>query len=84
MQEDGYWQEADLIHKVKIMLSQHIGVPAVPVVEKGASVKTGDCIARPADGLSVGIHASVDGTVQEVTDKYIAIIRQLIYGIKFR
>ncbi len=76
LQEDGYWQEADLIHKVKIMLSQHIGVPAVPVVEKGASVKTGDCIARPADGLSVGIHASVDGTVQEVTDKYIAIIRQ--------
>lgn len=76
LQEDGYWQEADLIHKVKIMVSQHIGAPAVVAVEKGASVKAGDCIASPAEGLSVGIHASVDGTVQEITDKYIMIIRQ--------
>ena len=57
-------------------MSQHIGAPAVPVVEKGAEVRKGDCIARPAEGLSVGIHASVDGIVQEVTEKYITIVRQ--------
>lgn len=76
LQEDGYWEEADLIHKVKILLSQHIGAPAVPVVEKGAAVRTGDCIAKPAEGLSVGIHSSVDGIVQEVTEKSITILRQ--------
>ncbi len=76
LQEDGYWEKENLIHKVKLLLSQHIGAPAVPVVEKGAEVRKGDCIARPAEGLSVGIHASVDGIVQEVTEKYITIVRQ--------
>ena len=73
LQPDDYWKGEQLIHKVKILLSQHIGAPAVPVVEKGAAVHTGDCIARPAEGLSVGIHSSVDGIVQEVTAKYIMI-----------
>lgn len=76
LQEDDYWKKEDLIHKVKILLSQHIGAPAVPAVEKGASVRTGDCVAKPGKGLSVGIHASVDGIVQEVTEKYITIVRQ--------
>ena len=76
LQEDDYWKNEDLIHKVKILLSQHIGAPAVPVVEKGAAVRTGDCIAKPAEGLSVGIHSSVDGVVQEVTEKYILILRR--------
>ena len=76
LQEDDYWKREDLIHKVKILLSQHIGAPAVPAVEKGASVRTGDCVAKPGKGLSVGIHASVDGIVQEVTEKYITIVRQ--------
>ena len=73
LQEDGYWKEKDIIHKVKIMLSQHIGAPAVPVAEKGAKVKAGDMIAKPGNGLSVAIHASMDGIVREVTDKYIVI-----------
>lgn len=73
LQEDDYWKKEQQIHKVKILLSQHIGAPAQPIVEKGAVVKAGDQIAKPGNGLSVGIHASVDGVVQEVTDKYIVI-----------
>lgn len=73
LQEDGYWKEQDIIHKVKIMLSQHIGAPAVPVTESGAKVKAGDMIAKPGNGLSVAIHASMDGIVREVTEKYIMI-----------
>ena len=73
LQEDGYWKEQDIIHKVKILLSQHIGAPAVPVVENGAKVKAGDLIGKPGNGLSVAIHASMDGIVREVTDKYIVI-----------
>ncbi len=74
LQPDGYWKGERQIHKVKIPLSQHIGAPAVPVVEKGAEVSCGQCIAKPAEGLSVAIHSSVDGKVREVTDKYIVIV----------
>ncbi len=73
LQPDDWWRQEQHIHKVRIMLSQHIGAPAVAIVEKGALVKTGECIAKPAGGLSVGIHASLDGVVQEVTDKFITI-----------
>lgn len=73
LQPEGFWQEQQLIHKVRIPLSQHIGAPSVPLVEKGQQVKTGDCIAGPAEGLSVGIHASADGIVREVNDRYITI-----------
>ncbi len=73
LQEDGYWKGQDIIHKVKILTSQHIGAPAVPVVKEGAKVKTGDMIAGPGNGLSVAVHASMDGIVREVTNQYIVI-----------
>ena len=58
---------------VKIMLRQHIGAPAVPVVKEGDSVSRGQMIAEPAKGLSVAIHASISGRVTQVTDSYIVI-----------
>ena len=61
------------VKEVKIMLSQHIGAPAVCIVEKGQQVNTGDVIAKADDGLSVAIHASVAGVIKEVTEKYILI-----------
>ncbi len=73
LQEDGYWKTRDIIHKVKILLCQHIGAPAVPAVKEGTKVKAGDVIAGPGNGLSVAIHASMDGIVREVTDQYIVI-----------
>ena len=63
------------INKVKIMLSQHIGAPAIAAVKKGDTVKVGQIIGKPATGLSVAIHASIDGKVIEVTDRYITIQR---------
>ena len=59
--------------QVRIPLSQHIGAPAKAVVKKGDKISAGQMIAEPAEGLSVGIHASIDGTVSDVTDKYIEI-----------
>ncbi len=76
LQPEDFWRTEQRIRKVKILLSQHIGAPAVPTVEKGAQVKCGQRIADPAQGLSVGIHASVDGRVQEVTERYIVIVCQ--------
>lgn len=59
--------------KVKIKLSQHIGAPAAACVKVGDKVSEGDIIAKAQDGLSVNIHASITGTVEEVTDAYIII-----------
>ena len=64
------------VSKVKIMLSQHIGAPAAAIVKQGDKVTQGQMIAEPAKGLSVGIHASIDGVVSEVTDKYVIIETQ--------
>ena len=59
--------------EVKIKLSQHIGAPAVPCVSVGDAVQAGDVIAMAGAGLSVNIHASISGMVQEVTGSYIII-----------
>ena len=60
---------------VKILLSQHIGAPAVCAVKEGDTVKRGDVIALAKDGaLSVNIHSSIDGKVAEITEKYIKIV----------
>lgn len=61
------------IKKVRIMLSQHIGAPAQAVVSVGDKVEVGQMIAQPGNGLSVAIHASISGTVTEVSDRYVVI-----------
>ena len=58
---------------VKIPLSQHIGAPAKAVVAQGDTVKKGQKIAEAAEGLSVAIHASVDGVVKKVNEKEVVI-----------
>lgn len=59
--------------EVKILLSQHIGAPAVAKVAVGDTVAIGDIIATAAEGLSVNIHASKAGKVTEVTERYVVI-----------
>jgi Na+-translocating ferredoxin:NAD+ oxidoreductase RnfC subunit len=50
--------------KVNILLKQHAGAPAVPVVKCGDRVKAGDLLARPEpDKLGARIHSSIDGVV---------------------
>ena len=44
-------------------LSQHIGAPARPVVQKGDHVLAGQMIAEAGGFVSAPIHASVSGTV---------------------
>lgn len=64
------------VGRVRIPLSQHIGAPAKAVVSAGNRVKKGQLIGSPAEGLSVGIHASIDGVVEKVSDKGIVIKSQ--------
>jgi Na+-translocating ferredoxin:NAD+ oxidoreductase subunit C len=57
-----------LPEQVSIPLSQHLGVPAVPIVQKGDSVKAGQLIARGEAFISANIHSSVSGKVFRVDE----------------
>ncbi len=53
--------------KVEILLSQHVGAPAQPVVNPGDRVTRGQCIGIIPEGkLGAPVHASIDGVVTGV------------------
>ena len=54
--------------RVYISLSQHIGAPALPVVNVGDKVKKGTLIASASGAVSANIYSSVSGTVADVCD----------------
>ena len=49
-----------------VPLSQHIGAPAQPIVEKGDHVKVGQLIAQAASFMSANIHAPISGTITKI------------------
>ena len=55
-----------LPEKVTILLSQHIGLPAIPVVSNGDTVKVGQLIAQSRGFVSSNIHSSVSGKVVKI------------------
>jgi electron transport complex protein RnfC len=57
---------------VKIPLSQHIGAPCKPIVEKGDFVKVGQKIGEPLAFVSAPVHSSVSGVVKAVKNEKIA------------
>ena len=52
-------------------LSQHIGAPAKPIVEKGDHVLTGQKIAEAGGFVSAPIYATVSGTVKAIEPRRI-------------
>lgn len=62
--------------RVYISLRQHIGAPAVPVVNTGDTVKTGDLVGEiPPDSLGARLHASIDGRVAGIMNDHVVIER---------
>ena len=60
--------------RLKIALSQHIGAPATAVVKKGDKVTENQIIAAPPENaLGVPVHTPINGTVTEITNKFIII-----------
>ncbi|MEM3012026.1 MAG: hypothetical protein QW084_01520, partial [Candidatus Hadarchaeales archaeon] len=55
--------------RVVIPLRQHLGAPCDPLVEKGAQVKTGQKIGESKAPVSAPVHASVSGTVVELSPR---------------
>lgn len=61
-------------NRVKLMLRQHVGVPALPVVAEGQAVARGQMVARVDDTkLGCPVHSPIDGTVKRITEQYILI-----------
>lgn len=59
-------QVAPLPKQAFFPLSQHIGAPAKPVVQRGDKVKVGTLIAEAGGFVSAPIYSSVSGTVAKV------------------
>lgn len=57
--------------EVVIPLSQHIGAPAVPVVDVGERVLKGQLIAEAGGFVSANIHSSVSGTVKKIEKRLV-------------
>ncbi len=55
-----------LPQRMYISMSQHLGAPAKPLVQKGDKVKVGQMIGASAGFISANIHSSVSGTVAAV------------------
>jgi Na+-translocating ferredoxin:NAD+ oxidoreductase RnfC subunit len=64
------------VDRVRIALDRHTGVPAEPTVKKRKKVRMCDVVAAtPEDKLGTVCHASIAGTVTDVTDRYVEITR---------
>ena len=64
------------VQKVKILMKQHLGEPAEPVVKIGDNVEKGQLIGKAREGkLGANIHASICGKVTEVSGKFIKIAK---------
>jgi Na+-translocating ferredoxin:NAD+ oxidoreductase RnfC subunit len=63
--------------KVRLLLQQHVGKRAEPVIRRGTRVREGDVVADvPEAALGVPIHASISGRVVAVTPEYIDLARE--------
>jgi Na+-translocating ferredoxin:NAD+ oxidoreductase subunit C len=55
--------------RLEIPLSQHLGIPAAPVVSRGAQVAPGDLIAEAPKLISANVHAPVAGKIRGIMQK---------------
>lgn len=55
--------------EIAVPLSQHIGAPAVPVVQAGDTVLCGQLLARAEGRVSANVHTGVSGTVKAVEER---------------
>ena len=63
-------------NEVYIELKQHVGKPASATVKVGDTVNVGDVVAQTAyEDLGTTMHASIDGKVKAVTDRFVIIER---------
>lgn len=59
-------REIEIPKQVQIFVSQHIGVPAEVIVQKGDYVKAGQLIAKANGFVSANVHSSVSGKINKI------------------
>ena len=60
--------------KIRLPLKQHVGVPAVAIVQKGDSVKRGQLVAKvPENELGANVHSSISGRVTQIDSAFLDI-----------
>ena len=59
-------QNAPLPNQAVVLLAQHLGAPATPIVEKGTEVKVGQLIATASGFISANVHSPVSGKVAKI------------------
>lgn len=52
--------------RVELLMSQHIGAPAIPIVAKGDKVSRGQMVAEGASFVSASVHTPITGTVKVI------------------
>ncbi|PID59693.1 MAG: NADH dehydrogenase subunit [Ignavibacteriae bacterium] len=69
-----YRDDFDEPNYVKIYLKQHVGAPAISVVNKNSRIEKGDLIGDVETGkLGAKIHAPISGSVTDVNNDFIII-----------
>jgi len=61
-------KKANLPSLIKIPLRQHIGLPAIPIIEVGDQVLKGQIIAKEQGSISAPVHASTSGFIKEIAE----------------
>ena len=59
-------EQMPLPKQVAILMNQHLGAPATPIVAKGDKVKVGQLIAEAQAFMCANIHSPVSGTVNKI------------------
>jgi len=69
-----FTREKPKVKQVKILLKQHAGISATPVIKAGDIVNKGDLIGNVDENkLGAKIHASISGKIIEVNQEYVII-----------
>ncbi|NOZ24189.1 MAG: electron transport complex subunit RsxC [Planctomycetes bacterium] len=73
LSKDAEIETLPLPDHVHILMSQHIGAPCQPCVQKGDKVKTGQVVGEAKGFVSAPVHASITGTVTAVEDRTLPV-----------
>jgi Na+-translocating ferredoxin:NAD+ oxidoreductase RnfC subunit len=64
------------VARVRLLMKQHLGVPARPVVSPGDRVDLGELVGEvPDKALGARVHASIPGTVLSVSERDVVLER---------
>lgn len=74
--KDKPFENMEVGEKVYIPVSQHMGAPCIPVVNKGDKVKTGTLVAKANGFVSANIYSSISGEVDGT------VLREAVNGLK--